>query len=128
MIRFYSYLIYRLYKWRLDKKDNTPVTTVELLMLIPHFFQLMTAYAILTFCFPGLRINIHPSTLIIAGIALASTFLYHFIVYDKKKWEKYFDEFKNESQTQKNRRTTFIYLYFIGSHVFFFVTMFILFT
>jgi hypothetical protein len=125
MIRFYKYLIYRLYTWRLRKKDNTPFTTTELLMCSFHYFHLLTLNAFITYFFPKMQNNFNKLqvVLIAAGIQL----LYHLLVYNKEKWLKYVEEFQSETSEQRKRGTLFIWVYAIGSIVLFFMSVPLLF-
>jgi hypothetical protein len=125
MLRLYRYLIYRLYSWRLQKKDITPVTSTEIMMCISHFFQLMTLYAILVYFFPKLDSSL--TKLQVVLIAFAFQFLYHFLVYNKKRWNRYNEEFRDETDLQRKRGTFYIACYIIGSPLLFFASLTILF-
>ena len=118
-------MIYRFYSWRL-KKDNIPSTTVELLMCLPHLFQLATVYIVLLYFFPSLKkINLTNFQLITCLIRFQ--LLYHVIVYNKKRWMDYIEEFKNETDEQRKKRTTLIIIYTIGTYLLFFGGLIILF-
>lgn len=126
-MRFYKYIIYRLYTWRLQQKDNTPVGTVVMVMCIVHFFQGFTIYSLFTRfvlqSFKQIQIN-KPVTYVIAfGIVL----LYYFFVYNKRRWDGYIEEFKYESLNHRKRGTLLVRLFTIGSIVLFFVCMSLLF-
>ena len=127
MINFYKYLIYRLYTWRLAKKDDTPATTVVLLMCIPHYLQLGTIYACLMYFFPVLRDLSDLSKWQVLFIALGFQLLYRLIIYNKNRWTSYINEFENETPEQRKRRTLFIYIYTIGSILLFFISLPVLF-
>ena len=118
-------MIYRFYSWRL-KKDNIPSSTVELLMCLPHLFQLATVYIVLLYFFPSLKkINLTNFQLITCLIGFQ--LLYHVIVYNKKRWMDYIEEFKNETDEQRKKRTTLIIIYTIGTYLLFFGGLIILF-
>ena len=119
-------MIYRLYSWRLKEKDDTPSTTVELLMCIPHYMQILTIYLYLTYFFPTLKNN-SLNKWQVMFIALGFQFLYHLLIYNKKRWTSYINDFENETSEQRRRRTMFIYLYILGSILLFFISLFILF-
>ena len=125
MVRFYKYIIYRLYTWRLKKNDDTPGTTVELLMCIPHYCHLLTLYAIVTYFLPKLDSNFN--NLQILFIALEFQLLYHLLIYNKKRWRHYMVEFENETTVQRKRGTLLIWVYVIGSIALFFISVPLLF-
>lgn len=125
MPKFYKYIIYRLYTWRVEKDDNTPGTTVESLMCITHYLQMLTVYAILIRFFPEFKLNLDKLRLLL--IALAFQVLYHIFVYGKDKWKKYENIFKDETPSQRQRGTIFVYSYMIISTIVFFIMLPILF-
>jgi hypothetical protein len=42
--RFYRYLIYGLYSWRIENKDDTPAATIIIIMSFVHIIQLGILY------------------------------------------------------------------------------------
>jgi len=119
-------MIYRLYSWRLEKKDDTPGTTVELLMCIPHYCQILTILSFIAYFFPAFK-NPNLNKLQVLSIALAFQLFYHLIIYNKERWMHYVIEFENETLTQRKKGTLFIYLYTIGSIALFLLILPILF-
>jgi hypothetical protein len=117
MIRFYKYLIYRLYTWRLQKKDDTPVGTIMYMMSVVHFFQLLFLYFVASTLFPTLR-KIGPLTkvsglIFVFGFAL----MFYLFIYNKEKWQRYVDEFKDETPEQRKKGTILVRLFTVGSIV-----------
>ena len=119
-------MIYRLYSWRLKEKDDTPGTTVELLMCLPHLFQIATIYAILLYSFPSLK-NDNLTRFQLIFFIIGFQFLYHFLVYNKKRWMCYIEEFKNETFDQRKKGTNLIILYTLSTYILFFGCLIVLF-
>lgn len=125
-MRFYRYLIYRLYTWRVRVKDNTPILTVILLLSFVHLAQIMIIYSFVYNFFPNSRAILHFNKTQVIVFSFSFLLLYSFLIYRKKRWENYAQEFKNESPSQKRKGTIWIGLFTIGSVVFLFVCMIIL--
>jgi hypothetical protein len=63
-----------------------------------------------------------------AFIGLIAYFMsFYFLVYNKKRWESYIEEFGNESEHQRNRGNRPVISYLIGSVSLFFICLPILF-
>jgi hypothetical protein len=63
-----------------------------------------------------------------AFIGLIAYFMsFYFLVYNKKRWESYIEEFGNESEHQRNRGNRSVISYLIGSVSLFFICLPILF-
>lgn len=116
-------MIYRLYSWRLEKKDNTPATTVELILSLVHVFQLLTLYTILISFFPSLHKKLHLTDWQVLSFAFAFQLLYHFFIYNKERWIQYNEEFKEESIILRRKGTFFMRLFIIGSILLFFICL-----
>ena len=127
MKRFYRYLIYKLYSWGLNKQGDTPVANVIITLTFVHYVQLFTLYMIVLRFIPS--INIFSSVdkryvglfLIILGV------LHYFMIYNKKSWDGYLEEFKSETPQESKRGKWLVLGYLIGSIVLFFASMPILF-
>jgi hypothetical protein len=121
MLRFYKYMIYRLYTWRLRSKDGTPVTTTELLMLLLHLVQLATIWDLINVIFPNINSNIAttPGLVIAVGLQVA----YHFLIYNKERWHNYIDMFENESASQRKKGTALIIVYTAASYLLFILSL-----
>jgi membrane protease YdiL (CAAX protease family) len=119
-------MIYRFYSWRLKEKDNIPGTTVELLMLLPHLFQIASLYAISIYLFPGIK-NIKLTKLQLVLVLIGIQLAYHLFIYNKKKWMEYIEEFKDETAQERQRGTNLIIIYTVATYVLFFVCLIALF-
>ena len=119
----YRYLIYRLYTWRLEKNDDTPEATVIFTMSVVHLIQLMTLLAIIP-----IPAAFHFTKLTQYCIVIGFMVLYYLLVYNKKKWLSYIDEFKNETPEQRRKGTIFVQLFTIGSIILFFAVLVIIIT
>ena len=99
------------------------MTTVELLMLLPHYFQLLTIYSIVTRISPGS--SQHLSKLQVIFLLISFQLLYHFLVYNRKRWMNHVEEFKGETSEQRAKGTNLIFAYTVGTYVLFFLTLII---
>ncbi len=106
-------MIYRLYSWRLEANDSTPVTTTELLMLVPHGSHLYTIYCIIKYYFP--TIHLFNATVAIIS-ALVLQILFHWLFYNKDRWSNFINQYKNEPYHKKRIGTIYIILYHVVSH------------
>ena len=119
-------MIYRLYTWRLKKEDDTPKTTVELLMCLPHYLQILSLYAFISYLFPKIDSLIQLTKFQLLFIALGFQLLFHLLMYKKKRWLGYIEQFKNETTEQKRKGTILIQIYHVLSVVLFFIGLMIL--
>ncbi len=119
---FYNYIIYRLYSWRLSKNDETPATTVELILCLTHYAHLFTVYAILLATIPQVRdFNFKSWHLIL--IALIFQALFHVLIFKKEKWERFIALYSNESPEQRRKGTRIIFVYIFTSIILQFITL-----
>lgn len=113
-MNFYNYMIYRLYNWRVIKKDITPATTVELILCITHYAHIFTLYILTLAIFPeAKKINFKPWQLLI--FAFGFQFIYHILIYNKERWNKFVEIYSKESDEQKTKRTRYLLVYIFGS-------------
>jgi hypothetical protein len=59
----------------------------------------------------------------IISFAIVFTFLYYLFFYNKKRWNRYIEEFKNESLEQRRKGTIWVGLFTVGSVVLLFIAM-----
>ncbi len=123
MRRFYRYVIYRLYTSCLKGKDITPVATVIFIMSFVHFAQMLILYSLLYNFIPSCRylLKYNKTNVIIFLIIFVG--LYYLFFYNKKRWNRYIEEFKNESLEQRRKGTIWVGLFTVGSVVLLFITM-----
>ena len=122
-MRFYRYLIYRLYTWRLRAKDNAPIMTVVMTMCVVHYFQAIILYVVLTRFVIRTYWQIPVNEVYIYLISFGFIIIYYLLIYNKKRWEKYIEEFKDETPQQRKIGTIHLRLFTIGSVVLFFICM-----
>ena len=125
-MRFYKYLIYRLYTWRLQKKDDTPEATVIFLMSFVHLTQLGILYMLALKFVPALN-NLYLNKLSKYLIVIGFGFLYYLLVYNKKRWLSYIEEFEKETSDQRRKGTILVRLFTFGSVILFFICLPLLF-
>lgn len=123
----YKYIIYKLYRWALKKKNDTPVFNVIVTMSFIHILQLMTFYHILLKY--GMVYNIYKSN---NGLWIGIFFLfflvsYYFVIYNKARWEGYLLLFNDEDKRTSRRGTAYVLFYLIGSIALFFGALILLF-
>ena len=127
MKNFYRYLIYKLYSWRIDKKDDTPIATVIFLITITHIFQLLILYSIIGKVLPKAAIFDNLPKLYVGIFFVIFTIINYFALYNKERWQQYIEEFKNENEAERKRGRLLVTAYLIGSILLFFILMPILF-
>lgn len=126
-MKFYRYLIYKLYSWGLKKKNDTPVTNVILTLTFVHYVQLLTIYTVLLKIFPTINYFDKVDRIYI-GIAFIVFYIIHYLlIYNKKRWELYLEEFGNEDNKKRKKGSILVLSYLIGSIVLFFLLLPILF-
>jgi hypothetical protein len=128
MIRFYKYVIYRLYSWRLEKNDDTPIATIVFTMCFIHFLQLMIVMSILAEFFPVLVVVFNQKEVFVFILFFLFSMLYYLFIYDKKRWQGYIEEFKDETPEQRRKGTLFVQWFTIGSIILFFAVLVIIIT
>jgi hypothetical protein len=127
MIKPYRYLIYKLYSWGLRKKGDTPVANVIITLSIVHFFQILLLYSVIGKFFPKIAIFDNIGKIYIGIFLVLFMIAHYFLLYNKKRWKGYLEEFKNESSQQNKKRKVFVLIYLIGSILMFFALMPVLF-
>lgn len=103
MIRLYKYLIYRVYSWRLQQNDDNPAWSVIFLLSVVHFFQLLTIFFLVTkYIYPN-NFRFSTNRLFNLLFTIIFTCLNYFLFYNKKRWEKYIEEYDFESEKEKTK-------------------------
>lgn len=126
-MKFYKYLIYKLYSWALRRENDTPVFNVIITLTFVHFVQLFTIYMVLLKYMPEISIFNVEKKIYLYIFGVAFIVLNYFILYNKKRWETYLQEFKNESEKESRKGKIIVLGYLIGSILLFFITAIILF-
>ncbi|MDI3320641.1 hypothetical protein [Pinibacter soli] len=119
-MRPYRYVIFKLYKWALRRPNDTPVFNVLFTLFITHFFQYATLVMVVQTRF-GSRGHLLPANK--AAILLGYLFfmlLFSLVMYNKKRWNGYLQEFENESEEDARNGTWFVLSYLNGSILLFF--------
>jgi hypothetical protein len=93
-------------------------------MCLPHYFQILTLYAIVGRFFPGPYQ--HVSRLQVGLFALLFQLFYHLSVYDRKRWARWVEEFKGETNEQRAKGRDLIFAYTAGTYILFFLTLIVL--
>lgn len=127
-MKYYRYLIYKLYSWGLIRKSDTPVGNVVITLVFVHYVQILSLYFILLKLFPQLSIFNNRYGIVIPIFILVSlaAFIY-FTFCSNNKCESYFNEFKDESTQKRKRGSRLVLSFLIGSICFFFLLLPILF-
>jgi hypothetical protein len=127
MPKFYRYTIYRLYSWRLNQNDDTPLATVVLLLFGVHGFQIMTVMVLLAKVFPSFVVFFQQRKPIVFLGFLVLLVLYLLIVFNKRRWLEFIEEFKGETSKQRKKRGVLVWLFTTGTVILFFVLLPLLF-
>lgn len=122
-MKFYRYLIYRIYTWRIKVKDEVPVNTTLVTLSLLHIVQLATIWNILESTIPELRGKLSFSTEKLIILLLLFLVAYSLLVYKKKRWKQYVEEFQNEDLKMRKRGTFFVRLYIFGTILIFLFCM-----
>ncbi len=109
-MRFYRYLIYKLYSWGLNKKSDTPVANVVITLTFVHFVQLFTIYLVLLKFFPRINIFNNVGSVYVGIFLIIIGVMHYFLIYNKKRWETYLVEFKGEDAA-KSKKGTYLFYY-----------------
>ncbi len=113
-MHFYNYLIYRLYSWRLSKKDDTPGASVILILCLTHYGQILALYSMALYLLPrNLNITFKAWQIFIFGVGFQAAL--YFFVYNKQKWNQLIEFYSKESPEQRRKRTRFVLIYVFGS-------------
>lgn len=120
----YRYLIYKIYSW----KDDTPIGNTILTLGIVHFFHLLTILMIVDRTIMPIKglWKINPGYLFIGMIIYF--FLFYLLIYNKKKWATYVQEYKNESASDRRKGNVFVIFFLVGSILLFFISLPVLFS
>jgi len=127
MIKGYRYIIYKLYSWRIRKKDDTPIATVIIMLSFVHYVQLFILYLIALKFFPNINIFSSVNKTYVATFLILFGIIHYFLIYNKEHWQQYIEEFSNESKEESKRGRILVIAYLVGSILLFFILMPILF-
>lgn len=126
-MKLYRYVIYKLYSWGLKKDNDTPATNVIVTLTFVHLIQILTLYSIFLRFFPQIDIFQNVSDkVVILGLVIFGV-VQHFLLYNKKKWAKYLEEFENEDDSKRKKGNILVISYLTGSILLFFVLLPVLF-
>lgn len=126
-MKFYGYIIYKLYAWGLKRNNDTPIFNVIVSLAAVHYFQLLTLYCIVLKFFDIVDIFSSNYSLYIGILSIPFLVLNYFLLYDKKRWALYVEKYQNESTEERRKGTIKVLSYLIGSILLFFVTAILLF-
>lgn len=127
MLQFYRYLIYRLYSWRLEEKDDTPVATIVFMMSAIHFAQALIIGLVVVKLYPSFIPIFRQKKVFVVAIFFLISFFYYLLIYKKERWDQYIEEFKDESVEQRKRKGVWVWLFTWGSIFLFFILAILLF-
>ena len=118
LCKFYRYLIYRLYHFR----NDTPTFNVIITLTGIHWAQLLDVLYIID-TFTPFQVAPDWSKYNPAVSALLFGVINFILLYNKKKWKSYDEEFKNESPRDKKIGLILVLTYLIGTIILSFVLM-----
>lgn len=115
MRQFYKYIIYRLYTWSINGPSNsTPVFNVVATLAFVHLCQLALLTVIVFKSFSW-KMHLPGLTSYIAVLATVALIAHYYLFYNKKRWEGYIKEFKNESPKESLKGKIYVLSYLMGS-------------
>jgi len=121
MIRFYMYVVYRLYDF-FSKKDTTPIGDTVIVMSVIHFLQVFTLFLYINIFF-DLRVQFIPKNLNFYLIVFFIYILYYFFVFHNGKWKEWANQFKEETSQERKRNGIKVWLFCWGSIILFFISL-----
>jgi amino acid transporter len=122
----YKYIIYKVYSWTASKKGEIPVTNTILTLSVVHFFHLLILLLFVDRIIVPLHLwNLNKAYFFLALVLYFIAF--YFLIYNKKRWRDYIEEYQNEDEQQCRRGNIYVKVFLIGSVVLFFVLLPILF-
>ncbi len=116
-MNYYTYIIYRLYSWRIKSNDQIPEFRVILTMIILHCLQLLMIFEILLAIVPSLRDKLKIDKIFVLIFFACFTLMYSLLYYRKDKWEKYLERYKDENKQQRRFGTIILIVFTIGTLV-----------
>lgn len=119
----YKYLIYKIYSWTKDKKGDTPIVNTILTLTFTHFIQMFVLLMYVDKFITPIKWlkNINKTSIYIGGPIYY--FAFYLLVYNKKRWDAYVEEFKDESEKQRKCGNFIVIAYLIGSILLFFISL-----
>jgi hypothetical protein len=122
-MKFYPYIIYKVYTWGKKGINATPVMNVLVTLTFVHYLQLLTIQMVLARIFPSLRFIERPNRSYVAIGLIAFFILHYFVFYNKNRWASYVEKYKDETGKKKGQGSFLVLLYLIGSIVLFFILL-----
>jgi hypothetical protein len=120
-VKFYRYLIYSIYSWRLEEKDDTPVATTIIMLCAIHSIQIILLLAVIGRFYPKVIFIFKQQKIYFLFFFFLFCFIYYLLVYNKHNWNQYIEEYKYETQDQKKKGGILVWLFTWGSIVLFFI-------
>lgn len=124
----YRYIIYKIYSWTVNKRSDTPIANTILTLGVIHLFQLAIIMLFIDRVITPLNwlynINI---THILTGTLIYFVLLY-FLLYNKKRWISYVEEFGSETDSERKKGTIMVIAFLVGNILLFFLSLPILFS
>jgi len=119
-------MIYRMYAYWNNGRLAIPIANIIFTLSVVHTFQLYTIYAMLAKFFPSLNFIFSIGKIEIYTISIVTILLNLLLLYNKKQWSMYLDEFKNETANHRKVGGVLIISYIFGSNIIFLCTLFLL--
>ena len=119
----YSYIIYKIYSWSVNKKGETPIFNTILTLSAVHFFQLLVIFTIIDGMITPLKWTHNISKLYLCIFSILFYALNYLLLYNKNRWSSYVERYKNESYLDWRKGNFFVLAYLIGSVIIFFILL-----
>lgn len=124
----YSYIIYKIYSWTANKKGDTPIGNTVLTLGVVHLFHLLIILLFIDRVITPLPWLLDPNSAFVFIGAITWFVLFYFIIYNKKKWNSYIEQYGKETERQRKWGNFFVIVYLVGSMLLFFISIPVLFS
>ncbi len=126
-MRFFKYVVYKLYVWNKRWKDETHVLNVLLMLYLMHVCQLATILISVTYFFQ-LPVDYLENQALVIGFQFFFFGIIYLVYKHNKNWDNYLIEFKEKTRKGKLLGTIAVLIYIVFSLLSFVLAIFILYS
>ena len=126
-MRFFKYVVYKLYVWNKRWKDETHVLNVLLMLYLMHVCQLATILISVTYFFQ-LPVDYLDNQALVIGFQFFFFGIIYLVYKHNKNWDNYLIEFKEKTRKGKLLGTIAVLIYIVFSLLSFVLAIFILYS
>ena len=126
-MRFFKYVVYKLYFWNKRWKDETHVLNVLLMLYLMHVCQLATILISVTYFFQ-LPVDYLENQALVIGFQFFFFGIIYLVYKHNRNWDNYLIEFKEKTRKGKLLGTIAVLIYIVFSLLSFVLAIFILYS